>query len=1109
MTRMHPVREKHAKTGAVTLALAAALTLSACGGGGATFTSTTPIPPANSPGGNAPQNTGDTGNGGSTPQQQVQQQPQQQQQKPPPLAAIPLVSLQDAITNNEVTGGEINAYRFYGYGNRNGAAQGQGLFSAHKAGITGEGTTVGVFDSDFNQYSFEHSDLPRSRINFRGGGGLVEGGPDTRKDAAPGAIINTEDEEGQGGRGGRKHGLSVAGIVGAGQGGVGAGSVGVAPGTKLVILDRHSFSADPPPPSDSDCQPNYKTDKTLNCRELPAYVPGENLQYIVEGTRRADGVYNYFSGAPGQGLTATFNGIRNAFLDTNGNLRDKNLVAVNFSVAYLGPRAFLLSTINRMCLRRLTEPHPTDPDRKTSICITQPDLAGAGSYAVRFTRGVRTLYTVTVRSSQVTTGIRRMALAFEERWKQLNPDNPAPGSRLADAKFVDLKSVVEDLGKKGVVTVASAGNSRQEEWFALGRTRPLYETVAPSTYYPAFFAADPALKKYVLVVGALEGIGSSLDQITEWRQSFYSNGCGDLLKERCIFAFVDWYAVTGTNPATGAKIYERQGRVPLLQLGASAGESKVGEGSGTSFASPQVSGAIALLVDRFKPGDASYNGIRAADDLLNTAVLVEDTEELTVHEVKVSCNKGEVSFACRNKQVPTADGSVETEAVGSRILPTATGNGRMDILGALNIYGRPSAPTTTSVSGASLPLEGTRLLTGAAFGDALARAYGALSEAIVIDELGRAFKGELALRAAVSPARGVDDLLFAPMAYAGAAVVGHGRGAALSGGTGNIGDGAVLSLSGGTGNVGRDTLLSLSGGTGNVGRERDVALYLSGGSRGFVGADPSRVARGLFANEDFGASRLMSDAPEFSLAWRRGDVSDGERERTLWFAYSDAGMARRSDDSDARFEEPTGRRLLRFGGVEGVGERSRLRWEFGLLGEDEQVFGGVNEGILGMGAGSESRFVSLGLDRDLGDGWSVFGDVVRADVDGGGGGFLQGWRGVRARGWSMGVGRGYLDARGRVVRYGVRVSEPLRVYRGVLEMEHPVRILADGDTVRRERSLVSLEPLGRERLLEFAAVRGVSEGLSLEGRVVYRIEGGHLASASSEYGVMAGIRLRF
>ncbi|MDA7983304.1 MAG: S8 family serine peptidase [Alphaproteobacteria bacterium] len=767
--------------------------------------------------------------------------------------------------------------------------------------------------------------------------------------------------------GGYWHGLAVAGVIAARSGG--GYSVGVAPSSSIAYVNIDSFAEE----------------ENRGFNDLRIRRPAGS-----EGTRLAG---RYFNEERGIVPVKEVDGIRDAFLDAGKNLKTPNLEVVNFSYIYLGPQAFLHSKIAGYC---------------TLISgARDPGCAGVGTGK--------------------QSAIAGIATAFDTEYERLVRGD---SSKSAEMKFAGLKSLIEYLGDAGVVSVVALGNYRREAWLAApGDARSVYDVVAPSDVYPAVFAGGD-IGESLVAVGALEGIGESWDKITEWRQAFYSNGCGAELKARCIFAPVTRYETASDS--------EPDEYLPLLTLN----RNRLLEGAfGTSFAAPQVSGAIALIVKQFSDTMGGYDAKQAANRLLDTAALVEDG-------TGAQCRKGTMAVECRG---------MDNSNVAN--LPDGTGNGRMRINEALQPVGDTATTTATSLSDTRIPLEGSVWRGGTPLGDAALRVRETLAESIVIDELNHAFAGELSRRVSATPPLSSAAILLAPSSVA-------------------------------------RTELATRADTG-----AQVKLRLSPQMNELVGAGPRRDTRGagLFPANPLGVAEIVN-APEVAVGIRGagGENRGGESlpSRTVWLGLADTGMRQ-----NARADTDGGRSLLRLGGTEKVGRNSRLHWEIGRLGEETHVLGGASDGALGRGGGARTRLVRLGLDSRAG-GWRVFADSVAAEVRAAGGGVLREWRGLRARGWSLGATR----ADGG---FGVRLSQPLRVRRGTLRVDYPVRVLADGETVERRAADVSLVPSGRELRLEAAAARTLARGATVEVRLLWRRDPGHRADARAVVGGSAGFRLRF
>lgn len=122
-----------------------------------------------------------------------------------------------------------------------------------------------------------------------------------------------------------------------------------------------------------------------------------------------------------------------------------------------------------------------------------------------------------------------------------------------------------------------------------------------------------------------------------------------------------------------------------------AGWNSYSTGTGSSFAAPQVSGALALLAEAFP--------------------------DLTPHELRIRL------LASADNGWFTADGSVELAAGFWHDYSEEFGHGFLDLRAAL----LPIGTTTLSVNGAAMPLEEAAVRQGSAVGDAVERALAGVS----------------------------------------------------------------------------------------------------------------------------------------------------------------------------------------------------------------------------------------------------------------------------------------------------------------------------------------------------------------------------------------------
>ena len=153
-----------------------------------------------------------------------------------------------------------------------------------------------------------------------------------------------------------------------------------------------------------------------------------------------------------------------------------------------------------------------------------------------------------------------------------------------DSQYAKGATAFERLEEKGVVSVVSLGN----------------DAASGPNSFPALLADDV---KYPKLAGSVIVVGSARPHPTlagRYVAASYSNYCGSA-RRYCLFA------LGGDYPRSSYGI-------PLLNSGFLRGRS-VYRGTGTSFAAPMVTGAIALLKGTWRQLD----GVTAARILLDTA----------------------------------------------------------------------------------------------------------------------------------------------------------------------------------------------------------------------------------------------------------------------------------------------------------------------------------------------------------------------------------------------------------------------------------------------------------------------------------------------------------
>lgn len=292
------------------------------------------------------------------------------------------------------------------------------------------------------------------------------------------------------------------------------------------------------------------------------------------------------------------------------------------------------------------------------------------------------------------------AVAFNNSWGYV--DTPVSqamlNSFLSDSVWSDYYDALKAYAAQGVVVFALSND----------------ETLTQTDLMPALPLVDADLEAGWLAVG---NVVPTFDDTQILSVSRISAACMEAA-EWCLVADGSWEAAT----STGNNSYEF--------------------GTGSSFAAPQVAGALALLAEAFP--------------------------DLTPHQLRIRLlASADNSFAGFG-----ADGSTELAAGFFHDYSDEYGHGFLNVKAAL----MPIGTTTLSVDGAAVPLSEATVRSGSGVGDAVARGLAAV-DLTVKDSLAGSFAmpGEV-LAASASPAR-----LSARLADTGRSAVLAGADAVLTG----------------------------------------------------------------------------------------------------------------------------------------------------------------------------------------------------------------------------------------------------------------------------------------------------------------------------------------
>jgi subtilisin family serine protease len=408
------------------------------------------------------------------------------------------------------------------------------------------------------------------------------------------------------------------------------------------------------------------------------------------------------------------------------------------------------------------------------------------------------------------------------------------------------------------------------------------------------------------------------------------------------------------------------------------------------------------------------------------------------------------------------------------------GRGRLNITRAMQPIG------TVSLAGSPDPVSSLGSDAPVAAGDA--PISGASIGAIILDGYSRAFAVDLARTIRTAPRseplrRALGGTLRAGGAGAGPLSV------LMTVAERNDGKGYLLGQAG----IGPEDLrkarLVAGSAVARIDKKTAVAFGFAEGAKAMerrlsgVSAGAFLVARDVAGNPGFDAERGTSLAlrrdlgkAALTISGESGEVT-GEQ-RTLaygspyrWTAFS----------LDRRF----GKQWLSLG--------------LGRLEEQRSLLGGRMDGLLG-GGGAGTTFLDLEARRDLGAGWSAGVTARRGWTSFAGGRFTTG-------AYAMDVAASDLLADGD--RFGLRLSQPLRIDGGGFAMTLPTSFDYAGMTPGYSIVRSSLVPRGRELDAELSYGRRWLANGWVGGNLFYRRQPGHVQAAAPDAGAAVRFSLGF
>ncbi len=593
-----------------------------------------------------------------------------------------------------------------------------------------------------------------------------------------------------------------------------------------------------------------------------------------------------------------------------------------------------------------------------------------------------------------------------------------------------LRSAIARAADAGIVVVVSAGN---------GGAAAGEEGADPNQPNPFASSLLAAGNGNVIIVGSVNENGDFSD---------FSNRAGD--------------AAASFLSARGERVccdYENG----TLRVETEGGQEFVTLLSGTSFAAPQVAGAVALLAQAFP----NLTGQEITQILLDTA-----------------------------------------RDAGAGGIDAVFGTGILDIAAAFAPQGTTSLAGTTK----TIALADDFALGSAAMGDAF---DGASLSAIVTDRYDRAYTVELGARARSAAAA---PRLRGAVERRGYSQSAGGGGLALAVTIGEGARAAGLEWS-------RELQLSAQDAVGarvlaaqvaaRIAPDTQIAFAMSQSARGLTaqlqGSDRAVFRPAFMIAPEAGHSAGFAASSDVAFATRQ---QFGDWGVTLSAERSRAWLGDNRGPNDALFGVRERRPAATFGlaadrSWRGFDASIGVSW----LAEEGTLLGGHFNSAFGL-TGADSVFFDGQFARQIGANWRI-GAAYRA-------GFTQP-RGVKSAGTLNGVGIGEgsqirtegwsfdVTRRGAIFAgdtIGLRISQPLRVSGGGINFDLPVAYDYASKNAILGRQTLSLRPAGREIMSELNWSGQMPFG-TVSASVFYRSEPGHFQNAPDDIGALITLRATF
>ncbi|ADH84846.1 peptidase S8 and S53 subtilisin kexin sedolisin [Desulfurivibrio alkaliphilus AHT 2] len=536
--------------------------------------------------------------------------------------------------------------------------------------------------------------------------------------------------------------------------------------------------------------------------------------------------------------------------------------------------------------------------------------------------------------------------------------------------------------------------------------------------------------------------------------------------------------------------------------------------TGTSMATPQVAGAVAILAQAF-PG---HSGEQLVNRLLATASNFDDWQAVEERDgswygtLTLPDNSSrEVEFMVlpveANQESPLDPGEIGVVDFGNGITHAYSellGHGFVNLRAALQPVGEVAVPVGQQLDTVRREdLQASRVLLGPAFGDSLTAGLAGRTVA-VLDGLDGAFQVPLGhFVQAADPGSDLGGLLagFGPPPLGPEIKLGRGGRLAAAFRSAENGPPAGLTAAkerqskvaelSWRQELGRDSLLRF-----DYNRNPGLAFGLPAAGtvqpewmvsrQAFVNPLLSLVERG----ESLGADVALNRWATLRLGAFQGSQSQQWQQNEL---------APQEDHRRARLRGAATELALGLGPA--AAPAAGLALQAALVQEENTLLGSHSGGAFELAQGTSSYTVGLSGELALGE-WSGGGDLrlaanvfaAYAQPQAAADSLFTEVSTVAGRAWSVGLLAQRLLT--PADRWGLVLHQPLRVVDGQAELRLPVG--HDGTELRHDTVRVDLRPTGRETRLEMFYGRPLMAGADLRGSLMLRRQPGHVHQAPSE-----------